>query len=249
MTNITTVSDLLHYAPQVDSTNSALTIANAHAPLPDKYGLYTFEQPFGRGQRGNTWEAEPGKNLLISWLLRPTLPVHEQFRLSEAMCMIFLDWLSDLVPADKLSVKWPNDIYYDDLKLAGILIEHVIIGDRIDHSIVGAGFNINQLEFTSDAPNPVSVIQIARKEHDLDSLAVALHDKVTHYAEVLADEGLHDKFLGSLYRRDGMHRYRLPDGEGFKARIVDVKPNGLLVLEDDNGVQRQFAFKELEFTH
>ena len=243
------VDTLLHYEPTVASTNSALTLRNAAEPLPDKYALYTFCQPEGRGQRGNTWEAQPGKNILISWLLRPQIRVDEQFRLSQALCLIFAEWLQEMLPDGTVSVKWPNDIYCDDLKVAGVLIENVVIGDAIDHSVVGAGFNINQLEFTSDAPNPVSVIQVSRQYHDLHTLAIDLNERVTRYAELMSDPLLHDKYMARLYRRDGMHRYRLPDGEGFKARIADVKPNGVLVLQDENNDIKEFAFKEIIFTH
>ncbi|MBQ9440631.1 MAG: biotin--[Paludibacteraceae bacterium] len=243
------VDTLLHYEDEVDSTNSELIIRNARNPLPDKFALYTFSQPHGRGQRGNTWEAQQDKNLLISWLLRPEIKVQEQFRLSEAVCLIFLQWLEQVMPAGKLSIKWPNDIYYDDLKIGGVLIEHVVIGDRIDHSIVGVGFNINQLEFPADLPNPVSIIQVTRKHNDLHTLAIDLNAKLGHYAEWLSDSELHNKYLARLYRRDGLHRYRLPDGSGFKAQIVDVRPNGMLVLEDEGKNVREFAFKEVIFTH
>ena len=243
------IDPLLHYEERTDSTNSALTLANAEKPLPDKYAIYTFNQPFGRGQRGNTWEAEPGKNILISWLMRPKIHVSQQFTLNQAVCYIVMRWLGTLVPEEQLCIKWPNDIYYDDNKIAGILIEHVIVGDTIDHSIVGVGININQMEFVSDAPNPVSVVDISRHITDLHTAAIRLHSMMCDYVKVMNDAHLHDIYFEHLYRNEGYHRYRLPDGEGFKAKIIDVEPDGMLVLEKEDGKRQKFAFKEIIFTH
>ncbi|WP_301748249.1 biotin--[acetyl-CoA-carboxylase] ligase [uncultured Duncaniella sp.] len=121
-------------------------------------------QTAGRGQRGNSWEAEPGMNITLSLLLRPEgLEPARQFIISQAVSLAIVEMLDNFIGADAVSIKWPNDIYVNDSKIAGILIENVISGSAISRSIVGVGLNVNQTEFLSDAPNPVSLKQLLPK--------------------------------------------------------------------------------------
>ena len=139
---------LLH---ETSSTNSYLS--RMASILPSGTVIYTNSQTSGRGQRGNSWEAEPGKNLTFSMLVKqPAVVPSKQFRISEAVSLAVVEWLSQY--SDGFSVKWPNDIYYNDKKICGILIEHVLCGNAIVHTIVGVGINVNQQHFLSDAPNP-----------------------------------------------------------------------------------------------
>lgn len=122
-------------------------------------------QTAGKGQRGNTWEAEEGKNLLFSFVLYPSfLEARRQFILSQIVSLAIKEELSRW--SDEITIKWPNDIYWKDKKICGILIENDLSGHHIRRSIAGIGININQEVFNSDAPNPVSLKQITGKEHD-----------------------------------------------------------------------------------
>ena len=123
------------------------------------------EQTAGRGQQGNSWEAEKGKNLLFSLRIHPhTIEAAQQFILSQALALSLKrtpdDYTSDT------SIKWPNDIYWKDKKIAGILIENELTGKQITSSVLGVGLNINQTVFHSDAPNPVSLAQIIGHEEE-----------------------------------------------------------------------------------
>lgn len=228
---------------EVDSTNNYLK-ANPGLIEPGTL-LLARRQTAGRGQRGNTWESEPEKNLTFSLCLEQ-LPIHpsEQFAVSEAAALAITDFLRDF--DIEARVKWPNDIYVGDKKICGILIEHTIMGSEIARSIIGAGLNINQRSFKSDAPNPVSMTQITGKEYNLEEMA----SRLGHYLDSITEridkkEELHKTYLSRLWRGDGM-RYPFRDretGEEFEAAISDVEPNGFLLL--DTG--RRYAFKEVEF--
>lgn len=230
---------------EVASTN---TYVKQHAAnLPDLAVVYAVSQTAGRGQRGNSWESEPGKNLTFSFLLkRPRVDVTAQFALSEAVSLAMLDVLDTLTP--DIRVKWPNDIYHCDNKLAGILIEHSLQGRDIDYMVAGIGLNVNQRRFVSDAPNPVSLVNITGREHDLLPLLRSLGDALaSRCREAETDRtALHDTYLRRLYRRDGrQHGFSRPDGTPVSAAIVDVKPEGNLVLLHSDGSRHSYAFKEI----
>lgn len=142
---------------EVSSTNTWLA---QHADELLHLTMVTAErQTAGRGQRGNSWESEPGANLTFSLLIRPEgVPARSQFSISEATALAVTDLLA--IYGVKATVKWPNDIYVGDRKICGILIEHAVMGTSIMHSIIGAGLNVNQTRFVSDAPNPVSLLQL-----------------------------------------------------------------------------------------
>lgn len=155
------------------STNSDPAVLDPEAP----HGLVVAarEQTAGRGQRGNTWESGPGLNLSFSIVLRPgDLHAARQFCISEAVALAVAETVEEELRrngvGDPVYVKWPNDIYVGDRKICGILIENTVTGTHIDKSIVGIGLNVNQREFLSDAPNPVSIIQLTARETPLQPL-------------------------------------------------------------------------------
>lgn len=236
--------------PEVDSTNSWL--ARNAASIAETTLVAAHEQTAGRGQRGNTWEAEPGANLTFSVLWRPTdFAPARQFAISEAFALAIADTLADLYGIEA-RVKWPNDIYVGDRKLCGILIEHAVIGRRIERTIAGAGININQTVFRSPAPNPVSVAQITGREHSLSEALEAVAAAIDRRFAVLEAEGpgerLHTEFMSRMWRADGHpHPFREPDGEPFSAVIEGVESDGMLRLRDTAGRLRRYAFKQVEF--
>lgn len=147
-----------------------------------------------------------------------------------------------------VSIKWPNDIYVDgDRKLAGLLIENTLQSGWLTRSIVGVGLNVNQRQWLSDAPNPVSLSQLTGRVFDLDSLLRDIAGRLA--ATPLNDNvlpSLRRHYLDHLWRREGWHRWRqASDGADFMARIHDVGPDGRLYLHDAMGSERVFAFKEV----
>ena len=204
-------------------------------------------QTAGQGCGSNSWESEGGKNLTFSLLLHPTeIPAECQFRISEAVSVAICETLDGLLPREhEVTIKWPNDIYVGDQKICGILIENQLRGRLISDSIVGIGLNVNQMEFKSDAPNPVSAAQIIGHEVDREALLQALLQRLPATME-LVPEALMQTYRGRLYRREGYHPFRDSHG-GFEAKVMNVLDDGRLVLLDTEGTARIYTFKEVEF--
>ena len=205
-------------------------------------------QTHGRGQRGNSWESESGKNLLFSVLLRPCfLEVQYQFLISKISALAVVDLLLEVIP--NITIKWPNDIYVKGNKIAGILIENSFSAANLETTIVGIGLNVNQFHFADDLPNPTSLVLETGKEADIDSLLERFcRCFELRYQQLKAGSvrQISDQYFASLYRSAGFNKYSA-NGEAFSARIVGVKDTGMLVLETDKGELKEFAFKEVCF--
>ena len=211
--------------------------------------LVTAEfQTAGRGAGTNTWESERSQNLLFSLISYPQrLQASQMFALSEVTALAIRDALSSYAPG--FLIKWPNDIYYIDKKIVGMLIENDLRGKWVYRSIIGVGVDINQTRFLSDAPNPVSLAQILGKKVDRDQVLNSIMQRFIYYYGIMEEEcysELHQLYMQHLYRKDTLHPY-CDEGGIFRARIRDVEPTGHLVLEDGNGRLRRYDFKEVRF--
>lgn len=228
---------------RLDETVSTNLWLREHAGQQDMV-VWADYQTGGRGCGTNTWESERGQNLLFSMLFHPCqVPAARQFSISMKVALAVSDTL-ERMGLEGISLKWPNDIYWRDRKLAGILIENTLRGGLIAQSIIGIGLNVNQQQFRSDAPNPVSIRQITGAEHDRQRL---LENIVrTMETRLQSDEDPTTDYNHRLYRREGVHLYR--DAKGcFEAEIAEVKPDGTLMLRDTNRQLRAYAFKEVSF--
>ena len=210
--------------------------------------VITDYQTAGRGQKGNSWESERGKNLTFSILLHPNhIPPGKQFILSQLISIAIVGVLKEY---DRhFTIKWPNDIYWKEKKIAGMLIEVDLTGSSLSNAIIGIGININQRHFKSDAPNPVSLTQITGKEHNLSELLEKILDSIvdayTKYSPDNAEE-IRQKYMALLFRNKGVYPY-LYGEEIFNASIEGIEPNGQLILKKENGSIHTFAFKEISF--
>ncbi len=240
-----------HYikVSQTASTNTYLS--RLAATLPGGTVIYTPSQTAGRGQKGNSWESEDGKNLTFSHLLkRPPVKARDQFYLSEAAALAVVEALT-AEAGDGFSVKWPNDVYWHDKKACGMLIENSLDGSDIATSIVGIGINVNQERFLSDAPNPVSLINITGHEHDLMALLGCVCSRIERLVDSLSDEdarkSLHQQYMAALYRNDGqMHPYEDAEGNRFMATVAGIAPDGTLTLRHDDGTTHDYLFKQVK---
>lgn len=207
-------------------------------------------QSAGRGQRGHKWESREGENITFSAIFEPTfLPATKQFLLSEVVALAVVDAMRYYGVGAR--IKWTNDIYVGDRKLAGILIEHKLSGVNISRTIAGIGLNVNQLEFSADLPNPVSMRQITRLELDCREVLERVAEKLMERYEMLRrgeEQQLQADYHELLYRRDALHWYFLPDGKAFRGTIRGVEPSGALIVENEKGEQRSYLFKEIEFS-
>ena len=241
-----------HRLQTVHSTNSFLRELNGGDASFDMELATTEFQTAGRGQKGNSWESEKSKNLLFSILLHPVyVQPSKQFCISEAIALAVVKSLKEIV-ADELvakdfSVKWPNDIYWKNKKIAGILIENELFGSTIRDCIVGVGININQQNFISDAPNPVSLYNILGVNTNVEELLDTIIKQFVANISMIENGQtalLHNEYMDSLFRRKGIYPYRDADSE-FMATIKDVREDGRLILTDSDDKERIYEFKEV----
>lgn len=242
------IGSKLFFYENLPSTNSHAGALLKNSEMPEGAVIYTNYQSAGRGQGGNRWESEENKNLLLSIILFPSMiRPEDQFLLSMTVSSGICDFLKhfDLTG----SIKWPNDIYVKDDKIAGILIENSTLGQQIEHSIAGIGININQTEFRSDAPNPVSLSLLTGIQYDLKICLEQLTGNLDiRYKQLIsADfEVIRSDYLARLYRKDQWHEYR-DTGGVFRGRISDVTNEGRLRIEKADGRSGEYSFKEIDF--
>lgn len=235
------------FVPETDSTNQHVR----RCTLPegkDFLVAWTDFQTEGKGQRGNSWESERGQNLTFTILCHPKfLPVRKQFLLSQIISLSVADSLAAY--SDGFSIKWPNDIYWQEKKIGGILIEIDLDGSYIDTCVMGVGVNINQETFTSDAPNPVSLQQITGQTYSREEILQDILARFEDYYRMLQagrETPIRRHYHECLFRRDGMYTFCDCDGK-FEARIHHVEDDGRIVLEDKKKMRRCYSFKEVEY--
>jgi BirA family transcriptional regulator, biotin operon repressor / biotin---[acetyl-CoA-carboxylase] ligase len=232
-----------------------LTSTNSQASLKLKEGLaahgcviYTDYQTSGRGRAGNKWESERGKNLLISIILNPKfIPPENQFYISMAISLGICDFADCHLLESK--IKWPNDIYVYDDKIAGILIENSILGGNIESTIAGIGININQIAFPSSVPNPVSLSMLTGREYDRKVCLEELLACLDRRYETLKSGKLKQikrEYLSRLYWLDEWHFYR-SGGKQFRGIIKGISVSGRLIIENEDASPAEFDFKEVEY--
>ena len=247
------------YIPETHSTSSLLHELYEEK-LPHMFTIRTDYQTAGRGQAGNSWESEAGKNLLFSALLRyEGIHAAQQWRLSMLVAVALWDTLAKYLPYEQLTIKWPNDIYFGDKKLVGILIENSLSGQYIGHSIVGIGVNVNQTKWLSNAPNPISMKEITGEEYDAEVLMNEWIFSMESW-ELRTTEEIKNAYLQHLYRRNGWHLYVerevsvAPTAiakkgiEGsFLAEITNITEQGELILRLQNNEEKIYHFKQIRF--
>jgi BirA family biotin operon repressor/biotin-[acetyl-CoA-carboxylase] ligase len=240
-------SDII-FSENLSSTNSHAAFLLSKNKLREGTIIQTNFQTAGRGQMGNSWESEIDKNLLISVILYPnSIGADKQFILSKVISLGIRDFLSGFI--SEVFIKWPNDIYVLNDKIAGILIENSIIDNKIESTIAGIGLNINQEHFVSGAPNPTSLKKLTYQEHELGECLTTLAKSLDNRYKQLLNENwpLIDKdYISSLYRYNRWSEYRDSNGV-FEARLSDVSETGVLQLEDRKGRRFEYDFKEVDF--
>ena len=238
------------HLPQTHSTNTYLRhyVEAAH-DLSEGTVVWTDYQTAGRGQQNNKWESTPGKNLLFTLLLNPHhILASQQFVISQLVSVAICQVLNEITL--DFSIKWPNDIYYKEKKIAGILIENDLSGNTLFHSFIGVGLNVNQEVFLSDAPNPISLWQITGKQFDREMLLDQLIERImTLYQQIEQQDDfqtIHACYMQSLFRKEGFHLYKKGDTL-FEASIKNISKQGYLMLTDRLGEDHVFDFKEVTF--
>ena len=247
------VSDeLIIHTKSTGSTNRDMAALIAqyqqqNLQLPNFQTIIASYQENGRGQGTNCWHSEAGKNLLTTIHFVPPVPASQQFRFNQYFALAVRRMLLPHCPDVK--IKWPNDIYVGDRKIAGILIEHSVVGDRLAHTLAGIGLNVNEKDFPSDLPNPISLAQITGLHYDIDEIAAQLLAQCMDMyglMESACAADLADEYLANMYRMRMWAQYEIA-GRTLQARILGVDPYGRLLLEDRNGNEYCCGMKEVKF--
>ena len=218
-------------------------------PLAEGTVIMADNQYAGRGQQQNEWHAEPGLNLTVSILLKPSfLLIAQQFMLNIAVSNGIYQALNGVL-GHGLTIKWPNDIYYEDRKIGGVLIENNIAGRAIKSSIIGIGLNVNQKNFDPEKVKTASSLSIILQE---DVNLMELLGKICcqiegQYLKLRAGQydQLKREYSHCLYKLNRLAFFR-QNGELLEGKITGVTEEGLLLLAV-NGAIRRYNFKEIEF--
>lgn len=236
---------------KVNSTNTYLKDAlSKSAPFTEGTVIMAGEQFEGRGQTNNSWQSEPGKNLTFSILFNPVfLSVDKQFELNVAICLAINDFLSKYISLP-LKIKWPNDSYVGNKKIAGLLIENIIQGSLFKHAIIGIGLNVNQTDFPPSLKNVTSLKQILHTDYDLQCLLSEICAAIEfRYLQLKSDKAnlLFEEYHDKLYLKGEWNLFKI-DGEMQKGKILGITQEGYLKIEmANNQTIRKFGLKEIEF--
>lgn len=236
------------FCKRVDSTNlEGRRILRRDKP-EDSFWVIADDQYAGKGHCNSQWESESGMNFTASLVFFPDkLEAFRQFQLSKLVSLGLVDFLE--LYLENVKIKWPNDLYINDHKIAGTLIENEILSEWISVSIMGIGVNINQTIFKSDAPNPVSLSKLTGIEMKLAETTNLIRSRVENRLESMhsgLSKDVDQEYLRKLYRYKEFAPYKYED-LWIEARIIEIGEFGELILEEKSGKSRSFGFKEVEF--
>lgn len=250
MSNTLFIGKVYHSFDELPSTNDYARDLIAKSKPPEGTAIRAASQSAGRGQFGSRWESAPGQNLTLSVILYPQwLPVQEQFRLNEAVALAVRDAVAETISGYPVAVaiKWPNDIYLNEKKTAGILLQNTLSQDRLQASVVGIGLNVNQTLFPPEIPNATSLAQATGQPYALEAVMSRLFEHLERrYLQLKGGriEALRDDFHQHLWGRGEPRQFATPDGHAFTGVITGVSAEGKLIVETDAGEQR-FGLKEI----
>ena len=255
---------------QIDSTNAYLQRRQSECDIRD-WVVSADEQTAGKGMGSNGWESEVGKNLTFSLAVDMAfLPAERQFLLSEAVPLGIIEVLDEVIsvafegidsirttsawndmpskPAERLSIKWPNDIYYDNQKLAGILINSTIKASMMDISIIGIGLNVNQMQFQDWPTHPISLKMITGKVYDLRPLMEQIVERILIKVEQLKSNpaAIEQEYLKRLFRYRTWADYEV-DGKALRLFMTGIDEFGRLQLVDEQQKTHCYDIKQIKF--
>lgn len=242
--------DQLIHIETTGSTNDDMMalVRTRRKDLTDGTTIWADYQTAGRGQQGNRWWSAKGENLLFSTVFFPDTPVSRQFLLTEMASLAVFDALQEN-GVERLSIKWPNDLYIGEKKVVGMRNETILSGALVDVFITGIGINVNQQHLDFEAPNPTSLINELGRETDRQALMEDLRRcMMRRYNQLLAEETalLHADYMARLFRRNGTHRFfETASRTCIEGSVAGIREDGHLLLRLLSGEVRQYAFKEI----
>lgn len=205
-------------------------------------------QSQGQGQRGVSWESEHGKNVLMSIILFPKIPIKKQFKINNSISLALYDFAKKYFQQE-VKIKWPNDLLIGKNKLGGILINNIIRNGKITNTIIGIGLNVNQMQFDNYSPPATSLKKLLEKDFNIEQIQKEILDCVefryTNMKKEIFSE-MREEYLSNLYAFNQWRNYKIQD-KVMKAKIVGVDEIGQLILEFKNKKNRSFSLKEISY--
>ncbi len=235
------------FLPDCHSTNDEMSSMIKKEDFSEGLVIYTDHQKSGKGQRGNVWLDEPGKNVLMSVLIKPSyLLISEQHLLNVVIGLSVIRTLAEHIEEKRLKLKWPNDVLVDNNKICGILVENTIKGDKLENSVIGTGINLNQKAFNLPTATSLAIEtdQVFNREDFMEKLLIDIEYfllKLKNGQKSLLLQLYHEK----LYRKGEEASYRDMDGE-FSGVILGIDNTGKLIVSK-NGSFKNYGIKEIEF--
>lgn len=233
---------------EINSTNIFAAELVAKTNPVDGTCIVSDFQSAGKGQIGRYWHSEAKKNLLISFILYPkNLAATDQFYLNIISGLAVMDVVATY--CKEVSIKWPNDIYVQNKKIAGILVQNALRGKDVKSTIVGIGLNINQNFFPEDLPNPTSLGLVSGKIFQIENIRLHLASRLEYYYNKLNAKHLssiRQQYLNHLYRINMVSDFLLPDGHKINGSITGIDHDGRLMVNVDGEI-KPFAFREIGF--
>ncbi len=228
------------------STNQYIREMKGQGKLTDRTAIVTKFQSKGRGQRKNSWHSENGQNLLVSLYRQTDIYAGDNFIITIIISLALSNVLQKI--GVNCKIKWPNDIYVKNSKIAGILIENALFRDVISDTIVGVGLNVNQNNFPKELPNPVSLYQILNKKTDVDHILISLIKEIDRLSDEAKEDigALYHDYISRLYRLKSWNLYKT-NGETFNGKIHGVETDGRLILENGMGDLKHYMFGDINY--
>ena len=237
------------YLKETGSTNAKAMDLLANGSLEPPFVVRAGFQSSGKGMGGNTWQSEPGKNLLFTLCIHPkNLHPENIFLVSKTVSLALAVFLRQYVKAD-ISIKWPNDLLVNEKKIAGMLIQNELGTSGVYHSFIGLGININQTVFPGNILGPTSLKSIAQKDFDLDNLFANLLQEIMEWWVLLEQQAysyINNRYLENLYLFGKDHVFKDEQGNSLRGRISGISHEGLLEVMTENG-KKAFPFKGITF--
>lgn len=238
------------YFDEVDSTNTRAAELLVKQRLPEGTVIYAGKQTAGAGLGENKWLSEPGMNITASAVLYPDFfPAEDQFKLTMVMSVSICQMLETLDSRLKPQIKWPNDIYLNHRKVAGMLIKNNISGNSISQTIAGIGLNVNQTVFDASAPLAISLAMITGHKYEIIDLLTKWHVALGQAYDLLHSDKVHEieqEYLNRFYRFNQWANYTI-NGEKLRAKITGIGAYGMLQLKGDDGREFSCGLKEVVF--
>jgi BirA family biotin operon repressor/biotin-[acetyl-CoA-carboxylase] ligase len=237
------------FLEEIPSTNTYAMEIVAKTNPPEGTCIYTAYQSAGRGQIGRFWHSSKYKNILSSYIFYPKqLQISDQFLLNIISGLAVKDVVSEFI--ENVKIKWPNDIYVGDKKIAGILVQNILRGAEIKATVIGIGLNVNEDFFPSDIPNPISLTMLTNINHDIPAILQLLSARIEYYymkMKVGQQALMETAYTNALYRLNEKALFIKEDKTTFSGYIQGVDTQGKLLIKMENGEIMAFGFREIVY--